>query len=110
AVYSSELNIFLKYHLSDFNSVFEAESFAILHTLVAISDSNCKKAVIASDSLSVLTFFNSPDIKGKYHPLVYMMRDIIHNLYLQNITIAFIWIPEHHNIPGNEAVDLLAKE
>jgi len=60
SVFSHELNICITHKLPVKSSVFSAEAWAILLAVNAILDFNCVKAVIFSNSKSVLDALASP--------------------------------------------------
>lgn len=80
-----------------------------MHALVAIYQEGRKKSLIACHSESILMSIKYPDIKGKFHSLIYLIKDI-QNLLDKNYNIVLIRILGHSQISGNESADLLAKK
>lgn len=93
--------------LDDSASIFTAESTAIDMALDSVEKSSAQKFLILSDSLSCLkslSRFENPD------PRVRLLSEKIHTLSSDRKEIAFLWIPSHIGIQGNEKVDKLAKD
>lgn len=74
-----------------------------------ISTYEFPKAIIFSDSLSVLNSLSSPD-KGNSHPAVYKIKSILHS-FNKSGRVGLCWIlPAHRDIPNNERADAALKE
>jgi ribonuclease HI len=109
AFFIPEFNICRKYTLPNYCSVFVSELMAILKVLQWIEDVMPNRAVILSDSLSALNAIE--DITGSSREdLVYDIVTTLTNLNYRGIDIQLAWVPAHSGIPGNERVDMLAKE
>lgn len=102
AVYCVDPVISIKIRIENSNSIFDAEAFAILHALLEIESLNLKEALIASDSLSVLSGLEALDVRGFKHPLLYLINGKLRELSAQNFDIHLYWIPSHVGILGNE--------
>jgi len=96
-----------KFRLSDINSVFTAEITAILLAITYIKEEKIKQAVICTDSSSSILSISSTQINT--NPIVYKIRQLINDLYKENMKIKFLWIPGHAGIRGNNEADRLAK-
>ena len=81
--------------------------FAIQNALINISIRRLKKAIIYSDSLSVVEAINTFYPK---HPLVYEIQTLLHKLFNNNINVILCWTPSHVELKGNEDADKAAKE
>jgi len=109
SVYSPNFNLNIMHRLPMETSIFSAEAWAILTAINAIFDLRCDKAVIFTDSKSVLDALASPLSHNKNYLIHYIRNSwlrCIHNgteLYL-------FWIPSHKGIRGNEIADFLAKK
>ena len=93
--------------IPDGSSIFTAEAKAIDLALDFIA--NCEISnnfIIFSDSLSVL---KSLDHTSSKNPQIQKLLKKQHELSIYN-EIIYCWIPSHIGIPGNENVDLKAKE
>ena len=85
-------------------SVYTAEMYAIYRCIKYISNSHWRKAVIFSDSLSVLQSIQTFNVKSHY------MTKLQELLAYCEKEIVLEWVPAHKGIEKNEAVDALAKE
>ena len=93
--------------LDDGSSIFTAESTAIKMALdYAEASEDQRKFLILTDSLSCLISLGRFDNQD---PRVGELSEKIHSLHSENKEIAFLWIPSHVGIQGNEKVDRLAK-
>lgn len=95
------------FKLSNLTSIYSAEAIAILHALHVIQENNIKKAIIFSDSLSVLKNLNNV-----YSPsdITTLILNLLYKLINKGFSIKIMWIPGHCNIAGNETADIAAKE
>jgi ribonuclease HI len=87
-------------------SICTAELYAIRQTLLRIQESTLHDFVIYSDSLS-----NLESIEQLYptqHSLLNQIQDVNHNLAVDK-NIAFVWVPGHSNIQGNETAIIMSK-
>ena len=93
--------------IPDGSSIFTAEAKAIDLALDFIADCEISNNfIIFSDSLSVL---KSLDHTSSKNPQIQKLLEKQHYLSIYN-EIIYCWIPSHIGIPGNENVDLKAKE
>lgn len=84
---------------------------AILAALEIIEDRNWSRAVVFSDSRSVLNAIGAP--YDHYHSshLILKMKQRLYNLIkVEDKDIKLIWIPGHADIEGNERADYLPRE
>ncbi|XP_059059447.1 uncharacterized protein LOC131852738 [Achroia grisella] len=92
-------------------SIFSAESLAILNALCYIKDDrgNCKKWLIVTDSMSVLTALQSNKLHYKTNYIIDSIKQILYELSLECYDIILLWTPSHIGVFGNENADLLAR-
>ncbi|KAL0895448.1 hypothetical protein ABMA27_011569 [Loxostege sticticalis] len=110
-VYHSQYDIVQKIKLPPESSVFTGECYGILKALEYIRLYKLKKAVIFSDSLSALQALKKFPFQIKSHfPVIFEIRNIVHECTLNGYLIHFAWIPGHSGIVGNEVSDRLANE
>ncbi|PJE78782.1 Ribonuclease H [invertebrate metagenome] len=91
--------------LPDGASIFSAEACAIDLALDHIEEQRIRKAIICSDSLSVLQNLQSRDPKN------ILIQNLVLRIsrILKKCKITLFWIPSHVGIKGNELVDRQAK-
>ncbi|XP_049945205.1 uncharacterized protein LOC126427073 [Schistocerca serialis cubense] len=94
------------FRLPDQCSVYTAELYAVLQAVHYIRRHQRIQYVICSDSLSSLL-----SLQALYpvHPLVHRIQDCLRLLHLGGVSVAFLWLPGHAGICGNEAADIAAK-
>jgi len=107
-VFSPELNLWLLYRLPAETSIYMTEAWAILQAINAIVDCNCTKAVIFSDSKSVLDSLASLLPNNKNY-LIYRIKSRLLNVQGEEREVILFWVPAHKSIPGNETADFLVK-
>nr|CAH7714765.1 unnamed protein product [Callosobruchus chinensis] len=112
AVFIHSADIQNLYKLNKLTSIFTAEAIGISKALEYIEQHTIKKAVILSDSLSVLQSISDPiDINNPYNnPVIQQLKLQIHRLINRNFEIILLWIKAHAGLQANEVVDRLAKE
>ena len=108
AFYVKQLNYHKSYQLPSC-SIYKAELFAILQSLIWIEHSGYQHYLICSDSLSSLFSLQSRSSASSPSLLMEVLI-YIRKLVAMNIEICFLWIPSHIGILGNEFVDQLAKD
>ncbi|XP_049871583.1 RNA-directed DNA polymerase from mobile element jockey isoform X2 [Pectinophora gossypiella] len=64
-----------------------------------------------SDSLSCLYAIDSNlFISSSIHPLIFQIKEMLYECYINNTEVVIAWIPSHTGIRGNEVVDSFAKD
>ncbi|XP_049515655.1 uncharacterized protein LOC125941841 [Dermacentor silvarum] len=91
--------------LPQFASVFTAEVYALLMALEKIVTVEYKKAVVYTDSLSLL---NSLHRKSECEPFLGYILKTLGKSEKHGQVIRLCWIPSHMGIPGNEKADKCA--
>jgi len=109
AVFSSNLGLFLKHKLPANTSIFTAEAWALYQSLMLVESSDERRAVIFSDSRSVLEALTSYSTKSCSNYLIPLIKSKYHYLAESGFTIQIVWIPSHVGIVGNEKADAAAK-
>ena len=108
--YISNFNIGRQFRISNNVSVYTAEMIAIREALRFITSYKITKAIIISDSLSVLKSLES-GISQSRPNLLEEVKCMISNLFInQTCDLRFIWTPAHTGVVGNERADKLAKQ
>ena len=92
-------------HILDIASIYSAELLAIRDAIdYAINTIRIGNITILTDSRSAIQAISSP---FSPNPIVQKIQDLIID---SSLTFCFCWTPSHIGIPGNEQVDILAKE
>ena len=95
--------------LREGTSIYVAELFAVWWAVNLVTERNIKKAVIFTDSLSVLTALQSVHKNtGNNHYLIDKIREQLWVLSSNQFEVHVSWIPGHTGIKGNEKADVLA--
>ena len=95
------------YRLPPETSVLSAELFAILFALRLAFRHSASSFVIFTDSWSSLSLLSS---FASLHPVVRDIQDWLFRLSARHKSVCFCWVPSHVGIPGNDAVDSLARD
>ena len=98
---------FLTLKLPDEASVYTAELQALLLSLKMVYQSQLKKFLIFSDSLSALQAIAGRNLT---HPVLLDFHKLHTLLCSEEYDIRFVWVPSHVGIRGNEIADFLAKK
>jgi len=109
SVYSPDFNVNIMHRLPAESSVFSAEAWAINLAIHAVINYNCTKAVIFSDSKSVLNALASLLSSNKNYLIHYVRKSWL-NCIRKGTELHIFWIPVHKGIQGNEIADSLAKK
>ena len=104
----ASLSIKRSFRLSDNVSVYTAEMVAIREALRFILNHKIIKAIVATDSLSVLQSLQS-GVSHSRPTLLQELRVTIDQIAKAGGELIFIWVPAHCGINGNEQADQLAK-
>ena len=93
--------------LRDHCSIYTTELQANLFAVKQAYQSQESKFMIFSNSLSALQALEK--FKSD-HPLLIQVQDMLHKIEIDQKKVAFMWVPGHFGICGNEASDRAAKE
>ncbi|XP_076392697.1 uncharacterized protein LOC143265297 [Megachile rotundata] len=94
------------YGLHPYNSIYTAETYAILSALNLINRSSRSKFIIFSDSLSTIRKTQDLRYATERHLEI---QEKYNKLIKDNKTIIIAWVPYHMDIYGNTMADLQAK-
>ena len=99
-----------EYHwtLAQCTSIYTAELYAIWQALlyISFSRSHMQTYLICTDSFSSIQ-----SIRNNFNndSFIYTIRCLLHDLYDNNYSIIFVWVPSHIDIFGNERADHAAR-
>ena len=93
--------------LRDHCSIYTAELQAILFALKQAYQSQERKFMIFSDSLSALHALRKFKTD---HPLLMQIQELLHKINADQKELVFMWVPGHVGIRGNEVADRAAKK
>ena len=93
--------------LRDHFSIYTAELQAILLALRQAYQSQERKFMIFSDSLSALHALRKFKTD---HPLLIQIQELLYKINADQKEIVFMWVPVHVGVRGNEAAGRAAKE
>ncbi|XP_020297733.1 uncharacterized protein LOC109862184 [Pseudomyrmex gracilis] len=109
AVVSKDPELIHYERVSNNSTIFDAEAQGVICALEYLQDFRFAKAVVASDSLSVISCSGSTDPKGVHSPLVYRIKELVMRLRDTEVSVVLMWVPGHSNVRGNEMADRYAK-
>ena len=97
------------FHLNSGTSIFTAELYAIYMACcyVANQPSSPTRNLVISDSLSSLQALAGRGNQNRKH-LLNAILSTVHSLSTLDIRIAFLWVPSHTGIRGNDLADKAA--
>ena len=94
------------FRLPKFCSIFSAELFAIYQAVQHIEQEHIVSSVVCSDSKSSLMALKN---LASTNSMVFGILEKLRSASANNISIRFLWIPGHADIPGNLKADELAR-
>jgi len=106
-IYVEQLNVRQSITINPYASSFSAELYGILRALYCVVAYSIPKVLIITDSLSALQAINSRC--WTFHICVTKIVLLSATLVKAGREIAFMWVPGHRSVPGNEIVDSLAR-
>lgn len=111
AIYDKSHKTGIGYKIHKDASIFTAEAAAVLTALrhIQIHNRGILNWVIASESMSVLKALQNNKLDANTNYLIHAIKDLWHLLSNNNIVVAFVWVPAHKGVLGNENADFLAK-
>lgn len=90
-------------------SIFSAEAWAVLHAIRHAVRAGWSRALILTDSLSVLRALRNHKYK-KHNYIIADLRAALRSANREGFHFVLAWVPAHINIYGNERADQAAKE
>lgn len=87
-------------------NIFTAEAYAILAAVKHIKQLHIPKAVIYTDSLSVVKAVKT--LNKHRNPVIISLYSMLSTLYASKQHVVLCWVPGHRQIKGNELADELA--
>ena len=100
-------NCTYKFKMSEYTTTYTAELYAVLQALMHIQQSDCRFSAVITDSLSTINALNNVTSQ---HPLIQRVYRVLHTIQVAGKEVAFIWVPSHIGIDGNELADRAARE
>ena len=85
----------------------DVKPFSNSNSLQYVKNSQFRKFIIFSDSLSLIQTIESQNSRNS---VVISILKLIAEIFELNKIITFCWIPSHCGIPGNERADRAAKD
>ncbi|XP_049887059.1 uncharacterized protein LOC126381646 [Pectinophora gossypiella] len=111
AVWMPKYSTLLSFKCPPVCTVFTGEAIALLEAVKFIRVHKFNKSIIFSDSLSCLYAIDSNlFISSSIHPLIFQIKEMLYECYINNTEVVIAWIPSHTGIRGNEVVDSFAKD
>lgn len=112
AIYIPSNNQSHMYKISSDASIYTAEGLAIFLAISMVKNSNQDKALIFSDSRSILMALKeyTPNKSRNTSHIILDIKLILYECLENSIEITLVWIPAHCGITHNEKVDTLAKK
>lgn len=92
--------------MSSLTSIFTAEAYAVLTAAQHLKKSKFPKAVIYTDSLSVVTALKT--LKTLKNPVIVQLYKLLCTIYACKQHLVLCWVPGHRDIQGNQLADQLA--
>lgn len=88
------------------SSIFTAEAYAILVAAKHIKELKLQRAIIFTDSLSVIKALKT--LKKHKNPVFLMLYSLLCTIYSLKKQVVLCWVPGHREIRGNVLADQLA--
>ncbi|KAA5616567.1 hypothetical protein F3H11_34720, partial [Pseudomonas aeruginosa] len=111
AFYDSKARFSQSFVLNEYCSIFTAEAYAVYQALLRITVVNsCTNFLIITDSLSLLESLSNISVNYKTNYVLYIIKELLYKYHHKNVNIAFMWVPSHRGITGNEKADKAARE
>jgi ribonuclease HI len=106
-VYGQSVNRRLSISLGKYNTVFQAEVYAILAHVheIQTQDHPEKYDSICSDSQVALKALQA----ARTSPLVHQCQQALNNIFMWH-AVGLFWVPRHAGMRGNEITDKLARD
>lgn len=90
-------------------SVFTAEAIAILCAIQWVGKIWPQQALICADSAAVLMALQAGGSRAR-SDVIFEILIALHRAKAAGLTVAFMWVPAHVGLAGNEMADTIAKE
>jgi len=109
AVTIPSLRYEVKKRTSEHLSVCTVETLAILTALQWVEEVRVEKVIFCSDSSSTLSSLQSFTSHSR-QDLINEIYETLFRLKNMGIVVAFMWVPAHRGVQGNERADTLATQ